>query len=245
MCALYKAKNGWNSLIFRQCDPYICRELSCISRCILTNLEVYSNDFARLNDPMIKKKQKTSRLSWRDWLDVAEFESMEKGVEFVTSGSMMHEQEKLRFKTDRSKHGPRGFTKFFVCSSHVKCPMQVRVNHRVGKYYVQKLTTVEHASKVDEHLCKGGVFKAQDTAMVTMLVDSGAKPAEIMASLTKKAVNAATAVGQLKKRPSGGLKCAPRRTANMAFQNMPGYSQNISKIYPKYTSCSCIIYPII
>ena len=155
-------------------------------------------------------------LTWRDWGDVASFDTMDEAVAYVKSGEMEHARCALRFKRNRKNPGTGGapLKKNYICCTHLNCPMQVRAVQTCGKFTVQQLKKVRHASKVNPDSRRGGIFKQKDVALVKVLVDSGARPAEIMASLTKEACKAMPEGQQPAKRLSGGLTCEQCRACD-------------------------------
>ena len=112
-----------------------------------------------------------AQLTWRDWGDVASFDTMDEAVAYVKSGEMEHARCALRFKRNRKNPGTGGapLKKNYICCTHLNCPMQVRAVQTCGKFTVQQLKKVRHASKVNPDSRRGGIFKQKDVALVKTL----------------------------------------------------------------------------
>ena len=143
------------------------------------------------------------------WEPVVEKDSMQECKDYIRNGGLLSDDEKqspLKFVWHPTCPGNGVTQARFICRSHKDCPVVVKAVAAGDKYWVQTLAGVPHSNEIEPRHRKNGRLTYAQVEAVRTALDTGAKPAGILSSMTSKELDRCkTANVEATKRPRGGL----------------------------------------
>lgn len=140
------------------------------------------------------------------WTPVAEYESMEACKKSILGGELVFEDEKaLRFNW-ASSPGNGKTRAYFVCASHVQCPVHVRAVLKGATFVVECRSGVKHASEPELRRRKNSAMTVDQEESIKKSMQQGVCPAAMLSMLTLDVLSQHKAAGsRAEKRTAGGL----------------------------------------
>ena len=113
----------------------------------------------------------------------------------------------LRFKWHPSNPGDGKMRCVFKCISHECCSYVAKGVHSSGTYWVYVTSGVEHTPTLAKKTRKNACATPKQLQGMRLLINGGAKPASIMATLTVDELDRCKELGEVApKRVQGGLE---------------------------------------
>ena len=129
-------------------------------------------------------------------------EYIERGVGLDWAGGT----QALKFARHRSAPGDGVLFCVYICKSHIDCQFVVRGVKKGSTFWVEADANQQHTKDVRVFARKNATFTEDQQEAVVDLVDSGARPAAILSSLTSKELHRCANDNQTPlKRATGGL----------------------------------------